>query len=193
MNQRYIDFVPVKNNNVPQPIAEPKPVRVTVQTTEVKVTRKTAPIKATPAHPVAPAKATPARPTAPAKPVSPVKTQSVAVNRTNIKAIKSEKIAKKPLNLQPKPAKKPAPAATKPKTTFEPPKFINTSKVEKRPLSKTVYARRQEVVAKEEPTGPVAIIDKPEKDSNIGLIITVILTVILGAAVGTIAFLIVPR
>lgn len=193
MNQRYIDFVPVKNNNVPQPIAEPKPVRVTVQTTEVKVTRKAAPIKATPARPVAPVKATPAHPATPAKPTAPVKTQSVAVNRTNIKAIKSEKIAKKPLNLQPKPAKKPAPSAAKPKTTFEPPKFINTSKVEKRPLSKTVYARRQEVVAKEEPTGPVAIIDKPEKDSNIGLIITVILTVILGAAVGTIAFLIIPR
>lgn len=193
MNQRYIDFVPVKNNNVPQPIAEPKPVRVTVQTTEVKVTRKAAPVKATPARPVAPAKATPAHPATPAKPAAPVKSQPVAVNRTNIKAIKSEKIAKKPLNLQPKPAKKPAPIAAKPKTTFEPPKFINTSKVEKRPLSKTVYARRQEVVAKEEPTGPVAIIDKPEKDSNIGLIITVILTVILGAAVGTIAFLIIPR
>lgn len=187
MNQRYIDFVPVKNNNVPQPIVEPKPVRVTVQTTEVKVTRKATPAKVTPAHPVAPVKATPA------KPAAPVKSQPVAVNRTNIKAIKSEKIAKKPLNLQPKPAKKPAPIAAKPKTTFEPPKFINTSKVEKRPLSKTVYARRQEVVAKEEPTGPVAIIDKPEKDSNIGLIITVILTVILGAAVGTIAFLIIPR
>ena len=70
--------------------------------------------------------------------------------------------------------------------------FINQNKVEKRPLSKNVYAKKVEPV-KEEPKGPVTIISKPEKQAHVGLIVTIILTIILGAAAGTVAFLLLPK
>ncbi|MBR2710672.1 hypothetical protein IKF02_03555 [Candidatus Saccharibacteria bacterium] len=71
-------------------------------------------------------------------------------------------------------------------------RFVNTEKVKKRPLSKNVY--QKEVVALEEkPTGPITIISKPEKDSKAGLIVTIIITIILGAAAGTVAFLLLPK
>ncbi|MBQ6375476.1 hypothetical protein IJJ37_00885 [Candidatus Saccharibacteria bacterium] len=70
--------------------------------------------------------------------------------------------------------------------------FVNTEKVVKRPLSKNVYTRKIET-PKEEPKGPVTIIAKPEKDSKAGLIVTIIITIILGAAAGTVAFLLLPK
>lgn len=82
------------------------------------------------------------------------------------------------------------------KTTAVVPKarFVNTEKVAKRPLSKNVYAKKIPVVPKEEkPQAPVKIIDKPEKDSKVGLIVTIIITIILGAAAGTVAFLLLPK
>ena len=197
MNQRYIDFVPVKH----RPVAKPAPQ----------------PVVKPAAKPVAKPVAKPAQKPA-AKPVAkPVAKPASVTPESEIKIIKSKNLTKRPLTLAKKKAVKPAvkpvakpatksveapiarPAAKpaqakKPDTVFHPPKFINTSKIEKRPLSKTVYDRRKEfAVAKEEPSGPIAIIDKSEKDSNIGLIITVLLTIILGAAVGTIAFLLIPR
>lgn len=80
------------------------------------------------------------------------------------------------------------------KATFVPPKspFINMEKVTKRPLSRNVYQKKIEP-PKEEPKGPVTIISKPEKDSRIGLVVVVILTIILGAAAGTVAFLLLPK
>ena len=197
MNQRYIDFVPVKHRPVATPAVKPaaKPV----------------------AKPVARPVAKPATKPAPKAVAKPVMKPAPVSPESEIKVIKSKNLTKKPLNLAKKkkpavkpatkpvasiksveapavkPTPKPAPAK-KPDTVFHPPKFINTSKIEKRPLSKTVYDRRKEfAVTKEEPSGPIAIIDKSEKDSNIGLIITVLLTIILGAAVGTIAFLLIPR
>lgn len=71
--------------------------------------------------------------------------------------------------------------------------FVNTDKVDKRPLSKNVYQPRKVVTPVEEPKGPVTIIEKPEKDSRISLIVTVIITIILGAAAGTVAFLLLPK
>ena len=71
-------------------------------------------------------------------------------------------------------------------------RFVNTEKVAKRPLSKNVYQKKI-VVPKEEPQGPVTIIHKPEKDSKVGLIVTIIITIILGAAAGTVAFLLIPK
>lgn len=72
--------------------------------------------------------------------------------------------------------------------------FVNMEKVEKRPLSRNVYQPRNVVTApKEEPQGPITIIEKPEKDSRIGLIVTIIITIILGAAAGTVAFLLLPK
>lgn len=70
--------------------------------------------------------------------------------------------------------------------------FINQEKVVKRPLSKNVYAKRV-TVPKEEPKGPITIITKPEKDAHVSLIVAVILTIILGAAAGTVAFLLLPK
>lgn len=70
--------------------------------------------------------------------------------------------------------------------------FINQTKVPKRPLSKNVYERKVEPT-KEKMTGPVTIIAKPEKDSKVSLVVTIILTIILGAAAGTIAFLLLPK
>ena len=66
--------------------------------------------------------------------------------------------------------------------------FINQEKVIKRPLSKNVYQKKVET-PKEEPKGPVTIITKPEKDAHAGLIVAIIITIILGAAAGTVAFL----
>ncbi len=82
----------------------------------------------------------------------------------------------------------------KDKKTYQPPKtpFINQEKVVKRPLSKNVYRKKIEV-PKEEPKGPVTIITKPEKDAHVSLIVTIILTIILGAAAGTVAFLLLPK
>ncbi len=71
-------------------------------------------------------------------------------------------------------------------------RFVNTEKVAKRPLSKNVYQKKI-VEPKEEPQGPVTIIHKPEKDSRVGLIVTIIITIILGAAAGTVAFLLIPK
>ena len=70
--------------------------------------------------------------------------------------------------------------------------FINQEKVMKRPLSKNVYQKKV-VVPEEEPSGPVAIISKPEKDKKVSLVVTIIITIILGAAAGTVAFLLLPK
>lgn len=70
--------------------------------------------------------------------------------------------------------------------------FINQVKVAKRPLSKNVYERTVKPT-EEVPTGPVTIISKPEKDTKMSLVLTIILTIILGAAAGTVAFLLLPK
>ncbi|MBR3386279.1 hypothetical protein IKG68_01800 [Candidatus Saccharibacteria bacterium] len=118
----------------------------------------------------------------------------------DLKAAKSKKIpriplirgAKKPEPTPPtKPATEPA-ASDQMKIPVRP--FINAEKVTKRPLSRNVYKPRQIPIDKaEEPKGTVTIIEKPEKDSRISLIITIIITIILGAAAGTVAFLLLPK
>lgn len=71
--------------------------------------------------------------------------------------------------------------------------FVNTEKVNKRPLSKNVYQKKVVVPAKEEPSGPVTIIAKPEKDSRVGTIVAIVVTIVLGATAGTVAFLLLPK
>lgn len=71
-------------------------------------------------------------------------------------------------------------------------RFVNTEKITKRPLSKNVYQRKIET-PEEKPSGPVTIISKPEKDSRVGMVVTIIITIILGAAAGTVAFLLLPK
>ena len=70
--------------------------------------------------------------------------------------------------------------------------FINQEKVVKRPLSKNVYQKKIEAL-EEKPKGPVTIIAKPEKDKHVGIIVTIVITIILGAAAGTVAFLLLPK
>ncbi len=106
----------------------------------------------------------------------------------DITAAKAEKISKKPLDLSKKAVKKPTPK--KETEDFKTP-FINRN-VEKRPLSKTVYPPKT-IKVSEESSGPVTIINKPEKDAHASLVIVILLTIILGAAVGTVAFLLLPR
>ena len=83
---------------------------------------------------------------------------------------------------------------SKDKTKMQIPKspFINQAKVPKRPLSKNVYEKKIEP-SKELATGPVTIISKPEKDAKAGRIVAIILAIILGAAAGTVAFLLLPK
>lgn len=78
--------------------------------------------------------------------------------------------------------------------TYNVPKspFINQGSVAKRPLSKNVYQKKVQPT-KEGNQGPVAIISRPEKDSKAGVVVGIILTIILGAAAGTIAFLLLPK
>lgn len=73
-------------------------------------------------------------------------------------------------------------------------RFVNTEKVAKRPLSKNVYPKKVVVPEEvEKPSKPVTIINKPEKDSKMGMVVAIIITIILGAAAGTVAFLLLPN
>ena len=73
--------------------------------------------------------------------------------------------------------------------------FIRTASVEKRPLSNSVATRKPNLtkISKDEPSDPATIIEKPEKDAHVGIIVTVILTIVFGAAIGTAAFLLLPK
>lgn len=119
-----------------------------------------------------------------------VKAGGTAVKaKTAAKAASMTKpVAKSATSVKPVVSKRPAPLGQRAK-------FINTNKVEKRPLS-NVMARKKPVIAPkavEKPRAPEKIIAKPEKDSKAGLIIAIILTIILGAAAGTVAFLLLPK
>jgi hypothetical protein len=122
-------------------------------------------------------------------------------SKTGIAAAKAQKVGiKTPTSAKPvenkvqKPVDK---SVDKPQKTskFRTPKspFIKSTKVDKRPLSKNVYSKKKPIAPKEEPKGPVTIIAKPEKDAHTGMIVTIILTIILGAAAGTVAFLLLPK
>lgn len=80
-----------------------------------------------------------------------------------------------------------------PKTERPKSPFVNTEKINKRPLSKNVYQKKPVVPAKEEPSAPVTIISKPEKDSRVGTVVAIIVTIVLGATAGTVAFLLLPK
>ena len=79
---------------------------------------------------------------------------------------------------------KPAPA---PKTPT--PKFINTEKVAKRPLSDSVAPKKPTILAPAE----VASKPTPKKPKKIGTVLAIIITIVLGAAAGAIAFLLLPK
>ncbi|MBR3143663.1 hypothetical protein IKF12_00445 [Candidatus Saccharibacteria bacterium] len=198
MNRRYIDFVPNSN---------PEPTQVMPSRRDFRAeTAETA---------------TSARAKAKVSTGAKQKTSTKAID--DVKVAKSKRVSAKPsavmgrgmietANEKPLKSNKKAPAKTtatnaKEKEiimqqaarkaddlnkTYKTPHFVNTEKVAKRPLSKNVYQKKI-VEPKEEPQAPVTIIHKPEKDSKMGLIVTIILTIILGAAAGTVAFLLLPK
>ena len=72
------------------------------------------------------------------------------------------------------------------------PRFVRTD-VPKRPLSKNVYQKKVEAPKESANKKPVTIITKPKKESRAGVVIAIILTIILGAVAGTVAFLLLPK
>ena len=169
MNKRYIDFVPVSGK------ADGS---------------------------VKPKVAVPVRPRA-VKSAPKVATSKAATSKAATSKVATSKVAAPKVTA---PAKRPAikPTSTRRERTSTPkygviedyePKarFINTDKIVKRPLSRSVAPKKPVVVPEKEISDPARIIAKPEKDSKAGLIIAVILTIILGAAAGTVAFLLLPK
>jgi hypothetical protein len=79
--------------------------------------------------------------------------------------------------------------------------FINQDKVAKRPLSRNARyvsdrkatAVTSQMIDKKAGRKTTTIIDKPEKDSKMGMVVAIILTIILGAVAGTVAFLLLPK
>ena len=174
MNKRYIDFVPTN-----KPVQKTSSANIKRQST---VRQKPAP-KSTP-------EVIYSRPQV----KKPVVRHEASVSRNNSVQLgvvedlgaknKQNTVVEKPVeNSQPKSGR-----------VFKVPKtpFINQEKVVKRPLSKNTYQKKI-VVPKEEPKGPVTIITKPEKDAHVSMVVAVILTIILGAAAGTVAFLLLPK
>lgn len=120
--------------------------------------------------------------------IAEIKAKKIAKMPVMKKSVAKEKVAEEEKQAEPKKSETEKPETLKiPKNPF-----VNTERVPKRPLSKNVYQKKI-VVAKEEMTGPVTIINKPEKDSRVGLVVTIIITIILGAAAGTVAFLLLPK
>lgn len=132
----------------------------------------------------------------PKRPLS--RTTHFTTGKTGIAAAKAQKIGLRG-STSVKPVEKPVEKSKTKKSskgTYQAPKvpFVNQEKVSKRPLSaKNVYPKKKIEVKTEEPKGPVTIIEKPEKQAHAGMIITIILTIILGAAAGTVAFLLLPK
>ena len=221
MNRRYIDFVPAKKGSMAKkPVARKVVVKSTPEPKPVKrITRKipaanplldeevlVEEILAVKEEPVKKPKK------APAMQPKFVKTE------VKKRPLGNKRMAKKPaIKTATRPAARAAVAskpAVAPKTTMAPrattaktastakrpaplgqrAKFLNTDKIQKRALGRTAARVKPVPVPKpEKPKAPEKIIAKPEKDSKAGLIIAIILTIILGAAAGTVAFLLLPK
>lgn len=163
MNKRYIDFVPTKQQK--QPVVEKKEP---VKKAPVVLVSKKVESRAVVLEPKA----------------KEDEVQLGVVEELGTRVNRESTDVEKPVE---KPQAKTSKVFSLPKTPF-----INQEKVVKRPLSKNVY-RKEVVVPKEEPKGPVTIIAKPEKDAHVSMVVAVIITIILGAAAGTVAFLLLPK
>ncbi|MBQ6149597.1 hypothetical protein IJI86_01315 [Candidatus Saccharibacteria bacterium] len=219
MNKRYIDFVPAKNTIPKGGIAKPKSIKVSAEKPAKKPVKKVV-RKIPAANPLLDEEvvveeifAEREEPAKKAVKKAPKASNQPKFVKTDVKKrpLGAEKPAKTAVKAKPvtKPAAtKPAvkPATVKPVAVAKRPaplgqraKFINTNKIEKRPLSAVAARKTPLIVPKVEsekpkkPAAPEKIISKPEKDSKAGLIIAIILTIILGAAAGTVAFLLLPK
>ena len=205
MNKRYIDFVPNKSRTQSMQSVNTVQVILPAETPVARPAERPA-VKPV-ARPVSQAMSRPSATDA----ARAAKSKKVAMKPSSVMGDGMVRMAtKKPL-----PAKKPAAkvAASTANTATEEileqvtakadnleqtmkvpqARFVNTDKVVKRPLSKNVYQKKIVEPKEEEPQAPVTIIQKPEKDSKVGLIVTIIITIILGAAAGTVAFLLLPK
>lgn len=219
MNRKYIDFVPAKKKpTAKQPVAR-APEKKAVSRPVSRVSAPKAPIKravvSRPAtHKVEPLREKKSENVAAPKPKTAARLGVIEDLNSNfvkaevakrplgqnkaaevaLKEAKAEKVLSKPKASAAKPAPKPE---SRVEGTFKTPStpFINQEKVVKRPLSKNVYAKSavKEAAEKPEPKGPVTIISKPEKDAHVSVVVTIIITIILGAAAGTVAFLLLPK
>ena len=213
MNKRYIDFVPAKN----KPVAKKSVVRKVVVNSapEPKPAKKI--VRKIPAanplldeevvvEEIFAEKEEPVKKTKKAPAVRPnfVKTEvkkrplgnKTAVKKPAVtsKAAAASKVAVASKVAISKPIPKPVVAPKRPAPLGQRAKFLNTDKVQKRALGRTTARVKPVPVPKiEKPKAPEKIITKPEKDSKAGLIIAIILTIILGAAAGTVAFLLLPK
>lgn len=129
--------------------------------------------------------------------VAAVKAQKVGVRGSGVRKVAAATTAVS-TKTGAKPVEKPVENSQKLGSvgTYQAPKtpFINQDRVPKRPLSKNVYAKKIEIPKEvAEAQGPVTIISQPEKQAHTGMIVTIILTIILGAAAGTVAFLLLPK
>ena len=111
---------------------------------------------------------------------------------SELSRLKSQNVKKSSRN---KAVEQPADTAVSDKESLTIPKspFIAKAKVTKRPLSKNVYTKPVSPTKEPSTDGPVTIISKPESGGKGGMILAIILTIILGAVAGTIAFLILPK
>lgn len=216
MNKKYMDFVPAKSNKmsvnrarkVARPESKPEIVYPKVKAGAVRSKREKRKTVSSVARPsltkvsegialgvVEDLELGFVEPDTIERPLS--KPKDADSGRQEVLKAKSEKVgARRMIRGKNRPVEKVVEKskAENKKDVFVPPKnpFINQEKVIKRPLSKNVYQKKVEV-PKEESKGPVTIIAKPEKDAHVSLVVAVILTIILGAAAGTVAFLLLPK
>lgn len=130
----------------------------------------------------------------------PLSRSHFAEKKSELAEAKAIKVAAKKIEKPAKPVEKPVEksietekkAEDKAKMKIPKSPFINQAKVAKRPLSKNIYERTVKPT-EEKPVGPVKIISQPEKDGKAGRVVAIILAIILGAAAGTVAFLLLPK
>lgn len=194
MNKQYMDFVPAKTKKVP---SAPKMVTVQTTTTEVVsvVEEKVPAPKTMNLGVVENLNSKFVKSDVPKRPLSqkPL-TAGDALAAIKAQKVKADKIPK-PVAKPVKPSKEPV--KSEKSHAYQAPKaqFINQEKIVKRPLSKNVYLRELEKSEKTEaePQKPVTIVSEPKKKSHLGTVFAVILTIILGAAAGAVAFLLLPK
>ena len=179
MNKRYIDFVPVKKGETGAVKTSSPKQRTVIAGSSVKTTVST--MRTRVVAPKVNTSSTSRVTTASRVSSAPKAASSSKVSRVS-GAPKASRVVTVSSNMPEMKKKVQAPNN----------RFIKNPKIAKRPLSNTGY--KKEVKAQDEkPKGPVTIIEKPEKNSKLGLIVTIIITIVLGAAAGTVAFLLLPK
>ncbi len=186
MKKQYMDFVPVK--------AQVKKKKVATGASK-NVPKAQASVAPKPVSRVQPKVAPKAQVKIASKPVAKVapKAQPKVADKVGFAGEKKPALGRVE-NLNAKFVKSDVPKRPLSRSTYQVPKsqLVQQGKANKRPLSvKNVYPEKK--AKKEEPKGPVTIITKPEKQAHAGMIIAIILTIILGAAAGTVAFLLLPK